>query len=175
MEVRDLEAAVQLKYMLIRLLSNYTSFLTLLSCQRFSSFELHAKAHEDFRLVLKSFARPPLNVMSKGCKHSTWTELEKRRLVFGFWFFFKPLLFNKNTHHFFMWQADKYCMLIHLIANWKRKEFQCHNSLIKRSKLIDGSFNMQLKKLDPINLKLTVSGTITKVYILNVGTNLENT
>lgn len=59
MEMRDLEAAVQLKYMLIRLLPNYTSFLTLLSCQMFSSFELHAKAREDFRLVLKSFAKPP--------------------------------------------------------------------------------------------------------------------
>lgn len=74
-----------------------------------------------------------------------------------------------------MWQADKYCMFIHLIENWNRKEFQCHNNVIKRSKLIDVSFNMQLKKLDTINLKLTESGTITEVYILNVGTNLENT
>ena len=58
--MRDLEAAVQLKYMLIRLLPNYTSFLTLLSCQTFSYFELHAKVCEDFRSVLKSFAKPPL-------------------------------------------------------------------------------------------------------------------
>lgn len=60
--MRDLEAAVQLKYMLIRLLPNYTSFLTLLSCQMFSSFELHATVCEDFRLVLKSFAKPPPNL-----------------------------------------------------------------------------------------------------------------
>lgn len=66
-------------------------------------------------------------------------------------------------------------MFIHLIANWKRKEFQCYNNVIKRSKLIDVSFNMQPKKLNTINLKLTVSGTVTEVYILNVGTNLENT
>lgn len=55
------------------------------------------------------------------------------------------------------------------------KEFQRHNNIIKRSKLIDVSFNMRLKKLDTINLRLTVSGTITEVDILNVGTNLENT
>lgn len=73
-----------------------------------------------------------------------------------------------------MWQTDKYCMVIHLIENWKRKEFQCHNNVIERSKLIDGSFNMQLKKSGTINLQLTVSGTITEVYALNVGTNLHN-
>lgn len=58
-EMRELDAAVQLKYMLIRLLPNYTSFLKLLSCQMFSCFELHAKVWENFRPVLKSFANPP--------------------------------------------------------------------------------------------------------------------
>lgn len=95
--------------------------------------------------------------------------------MFGFFFFLSHCCLTKTHIIFFMWQVDKYCMLIHLIVNWKRKEFQCRNSIIKRSKLIDVSFNMQLKKLDTINLKLTVSGTITEVYILNVGTNLENT
>lgn len=81
-----------------------------------------------------------------------------------------------KTHIFFlMWQADKCCMFIHLRENWEMKEFQRHNNIIKRSKLIDVSFNMRLKKLDTINLRLTVSGTITEVDILNVGTNLENT
>lgn len=69
MEMRDLEAAVQLKGMFIRLLHNHTSFLTLLSCQMLSSFELHAKACEDFRLILKSFAKTSYYVMSKWCKH----------------------------------------------------------------------------------------------------------
>lgn len=58
--MRDLEAAVHLKSMLVRLLPNYTSFLTLLSCQMFSSFELLAKVCEDFRPVPTSFAKPPL-------------------------------------------------------------------------------------------------------------------
>lgn len=58
--MRDLEDAVQLKSMLIGLLSNCTSFLTLLSCQMFSYFELLDKVCEDFRPVLKSFAKPPL-------------------------------------------------------------------------------------------------------------------
>lgn len=65
-------------------------------------------------------------------------------------------------------------MFIHVIENWKRKEFQCHN-VIKWSNLIDVRVNMQLKKLDTINIKLTVSGTFIDVYILNVGSNLENT
>jgi len=55
----DLEAAVQLKYTLKRLLPNYTSFLTLLRCQMFSSFAFHAKVREDLRPLLKSFAKPP--------------------------------------------------------------------------------------------------------------------
>lgn len=58
--MRDLEDAVQLKSMLIGLLSNCTSFLTLLSCQMFSYFELLDKVCEDFRPVLKSFAKPLL-------------------------------------------------------------------------------------------------------------------
>lgn len=58
-EMRELDAAVQLKYMLISLLPNYTSFLKLLSCQMFSCFELSAKVWENFRPVLKSFANPP--------------------------------------------------------------------------------------------------------------------
>lgn len=45
----------------------------------------------------------------------------------------------------------------------------------KWSNLIDVSFNMPLKKLDIINIKLTLSGTFIDVYILNVGSNLENT
>lgn len=65
-------------------------------------------------------------------------------------------------------------MFIHLIENWNGKEFQCHNNVIKGLKLIDVSFNMQLKKLDTINLKLTLSCIIAEVHILNVGTNLEN-
>lgn len=65
-------------------------------------------------------------------------------------------------------------MFIHVIENWKRKEFQCHN-VIKWSNLTDVSVNMQLKKLDTMNIKLTVSGTFIDVYILNVGSNLENT
>lgn len=65
-------------------------------------------------------------------------------------------------------------MFIHIIENWKRKELQCHN-IIKWSNLIDVSFNMPLKQLDTINTKLTVSGTFIDVYILNVGSNLENT
>lgn len=54
-------------------------------------------------------------------------------------------------------------MFIHVIKNWKRKEFQYHN-VIKWSNLIDVSFNMQLKKLDTINIKLTVSGTFIDAY-----------
>lgn len=65
-------------------------------------------------------------------------------------------------------------MFIHIIENWKRKELQCHNT-IKWSNLIDVSFNGPLKQLDTINIKLTVSGTFIDVYILNVGSNLENT
>lgn len=65
-------------------------------------------------------------------------------------------------------------MFIHVIENWKRKEFQCHN-VIKWSNLTGVSVNMQLKKLDTMNIKLTVSGTFIDVYILNVGSNLENT
>lgn len=65
-------------------------------------------------------------------------------------------------------------MFIHIIENRKRKELQCHN-IIKWSNLIDMSFNMPLKQLDTINTKLTVSGTFIDVYILNVGSNLENT
>lgn len=55
--MRDLQAAVHLKSMLIRLLPNYTSFLTLLSYQMFSSFEILAKVCEDFRPVPTSFAK----------------------------------------------------------------------------------------------------------------------
>lgn len=40
---------------------------------------------------------------------------------------------------------------------------------------MDVSFNVQLKTLDTINTKLTLSGTFIDVYILNVGSNLENT
>lgn len=65
-------------------------------------------------------------------------------------------------------------MFIHVIENWRRKEFQCHN-VIKWLNLIDVSFNVQLKTLDTINTKLTLSGTFIDVYILNVGSNLENT
>lgn len=57
--MRDLEAAVHTKSMLIRLLPNYTSFLTLLSCQMFSSFELFAKVCEDFRPAPTTFAKSP--------------------------------------------------------------------------------------------------------------------
>lgn len=57
--MRDLEAAVRSKSMLTRLLPNYTSFLTLLSCQIFSSFEILAKVCEDFRPVLTFFAKSP--------------------------------------------------------------------------------------------------------------------
>lgn len=57
--MRNLEAAVHSKSMLIRMLPNYTSFLTLLSCQMFSCFEILAKVCEDFRPVPTSFAKSP--------------------------------------------------------------------------------------------------------------------
>lgn len=57
--MRDLEAAVHPKPMLVRLLPNYTSFLILLSCQMFPSFELLAKVCEDFRPVPTSSAKSP--------------------------------------------------------------------------------------------------------------------